>query len=640
MQNHFVYWMAKSITTVSFIGVVISCIIAYPKMESMDVLIVISILSCVINSVLKIYWIKKDKKNEERFSLRWTWIDLFIVFLFFYRMKDLFTIEITLNSLENGWVINLSGFIIWISIVTMILSVINVITSEKYGWGITRVFRAFSLWSKYMVIYTLLQNECGKWIQNRYELSDMEYDLFCYAAQYRKSMVCHSFPVILRKDADFRSFLRKWLFNISLVNGKMIQFKSSRDGDMVKIDLEDSKLAIINNSGRRFLRWLYNGDKEHKQEMRTDNDKFYSFLDYNQRSYQYEHLSDNIFYRWGSAGALPIVKWRGKKWIAFVYRDIYPTGWNLPLGGSESELEKGRPGITAIRETFEEIIVSERAPKEYSGEKKIRCATRRELYHHYLNYIEGEVNYQANKRRFYREQNEIIQQTCDFRFETNKDSIECEDENTSLTITVNAGKYNNLRKENPIKGSIFVVNSYEQAIECIKPICFSINDENELRMGEVDYVEEKWINNPVILIDYERLNEYFKKEIVYINEDHKTFGESMFLDILTESQNYHIFGVNMDDRKKHLAKLKEYKQSLYLKDIFSRKKRKRIDAQINYLENFISSNDNHFTKNNKLTSGNEKENPGYYLCPVSWKALLYFFSNSHHLEKTQKLNEV
>lgn len=74
----------------------------------------------------------------------------------------------------------------------------------------------------------------------------------------------------------------------------------------------------------------------------------------------------------------------------------------------------------------------------------------------------------------------------------------------------------------------------------------------------------------------------------------------MFLDILTESQNYHIFGVNMDDRKKHLAKLKEYKQSLYLKDIFSRKKRKRIDAQINYLENFISSNDNHFTNNNKL----------------------------------------
>ena len=54
MQNHFVYWMAKSITAVSFIGVVISCIIAYRKMESMDVLIVISILSCVINFVLKI----------------------------------------------------------------------------------------------------------------------------------------------------------------------------------------------------------------------------------------------------------------------------------------------------------------------------------------------------------------------------------------------------------------------------------------------------------------------------------------------------------------------------------------------------------------------------------------------------------
>ncbi len=67
--------------------------------------------------------------------------------------------------------------------------------------------------------------------------------------------------------------------------------------------------------------------------------------------------------RWGGAGALATVRWRGDDWVPLLFRDIPPVGWNLPLGASGRRDDPTDPAAWGRRELLEELIVLAGTPE-------------------------------------------------------------------------------------------------------------------------------------------------------------------------------------------------------------------------------------------------------------------------------------
>jgi class 3 adenylate cyclase len=63
--------------------------------------------------------------------------------------------------------------------------------------------------------------------------------------------------------------------------------------------------------------------------------------------------------RYANGGALPIVKLNGIRYICLFYRDIYPMGWNIANGGSDSYAELYFPDRIIKREFGEEFVVAD-----------------------------------------------------------------------------------------------------------------------------------------------------------------------------------------------------------------------------------------------------------------------------------------
>lgn len=69
-------------------------------------------------------------------------------------------------------------------------------------------------------------------------------------------------------------------------------------------------------------------------------------------------FSDPTFpFRYASGGILPIVHLRDRDYYAFFWRDIFPIGWNIANGGSESVDEMKEPERTVNREFREELVI-------------------------------------------------------------------------------------------------------------------------------------------------------------------------------------------------------------------------------------------------------------------------------------------
>lgn len=66
--------------------------------------------------------------------------------------------------------------------------------------------------------------------------------------------------------------------------------------------------------------------------------------------------------RWGGAGVLARVRWRGDDWVPLLFRDIPPVGWNLPLGASGRSDDMSDPASWGRRELLEELIVLAGSP--------------------------------------------------------------------------------------------------------------------------------------------------------------------------------------------------------------------------------------------------------------------------------------
>jgi len=71
---------------------------------------------------------------------------------------------------------------------------------------------------------------------------------------------------------------------------------------------------------------------------------------------EYKFFDPTFPFRYVSGGSLPIIRYRGFEYYCLFYRDVFPIGWNIANGGSDSRYELLAPLFTIERELREEIM--------------------------------------------------------------------------------------------------------------------------------------------------------------------------------------------------------------------------------------------------------------------------------------------
>lgn len=66
----------------------------------------------------------------------------------------------------------------------------------------------------------------------------------------------------------------------------------------------------------------------------------------------------SFLWRWASAGALPVINYRGGTYYCLFFRDVFPIGWNIANGACDTRNELLDPLQALEREVGEELIVA------------------------------------------------------------------------------------------------------------------------------------------------------------------------------------------------------------------------------------------------------------------------------------------
>lgn len=144
---------------------------------------------------------------------------------------------------------------------------------------------------------------------------------------------------------------------------KPIHLVRKSDGQIeITIDRNDVKHAVYTTEGKSCLcdQVLKSSDVlKHAKKM---DKKLHDFLTGRIKERELILHLDDLPLRWSSGGVLPVVQrpdstGQMQDWTPFLFRDIAPGGWNIPLGASERSEELTNPMCMALREFLEEILV-------------------------------------------------------------------------------------------------------------------------------------------------------------------------------------------------------------------------------------------------------------------------------------------
>lgn len=128
--------------------------------------------------------------------------------------------------------------------------------------------------------------------------------------------------------------------------------KKKAKGNVLTLNFGDTSLAILSNRGKRDV-------LEMIPDFETESIKIQKKLDgllLGGARKEYKFRNANFPFRYVSGGSLPIIRYRGFDYYCLFYRDIFPIGWNIANGGSDSRYELLEPLFTIERELREEIM--------------------------------------------------------------------------------------------------------------------------------------------------------------------------------------------------------------------------------------------------------------------------------------------
>jgi hypothetical protein len=142
-----------------------------------------------------------------------------------------------------------------------------------------------------------------------------------------------------------------------------VLLRRDRRGVTLSVNRNRVRQALYSTEGKRELcRQALDSDEKLADARRLD-DEIHRFLLGRSAATELVLPLDDRPLRWASGGVFSVVRWRGRRWTPFFFRDIPPYGWNISLGASEKGDDLSDPWTFLMREFLEETLVLDGEPR-------------------------------------------------------------------------------------------------------------------------------------------------------------------------------------------------------------------------------------------------------------------------------------
>jgi len=149
-----------------------------------------------------------------------------------------------------------------------------------------------------------------------------------------------------------------WRAENQLLQVLLTRFTLRREGTGVHllVAFDEETPTVWSRDGKtEVLRWM-----EKLRGYRGNVERYQKEIDaFGDAGSQREYVFDNpgFPFRYVSGGTLPVIRMGGTEYYALFYRDVFPIGWNLSNGGSDTREELLQPAEAIERELREELMV-------------------------------------------------------------------------------------------------------------------------------------------------------------------------------------------------------------------------------------------------------------------------------------------
>ena len=259
--------------------------------------------------------------------------------------------------------------------------------------------------------------------------------------------------------------------------------------------------AIYTGAARRKLRDLCLDTPEIEQWAQRVDQEIHDFLR-GRHECDLELPLDKCPLRWASGGVFPVVSYRGRTWTSFFFRDIWPEGWNIPLGGSEVTDNLQDPWSFLWREFLEELLVLRTSPEDLAEQ---------EIYWRHPVFADNpDLRMPAQHAEAFSAEHIKLREEYDgIRLRASEDQplrLDTHPTGTTLEICGALG-------EAHFTNVFFVaVNPRELGIEIVAPVSYSLDDNDYPLDGEIlkpEGGEQELVRMPIALISHEYLRRSF-----------------------------------------------------------------------------------------------------------------------------------
>jgi hypothetical protein len=405
---------------------------------------------------------------------------------------------------------------------------------------------------------------------------------------------------ILREDLMNKRFWPDWQFAIVLLNNTMTFKRDAHQVISMEVSLCGQSFGIYNNAGKHFLRKQWPID----EGTCTIEKDLNSFLHNPSKNECEINLATKIPLRWASGGVLPIVSLGGEKYVALVFRDIAPQGWNLVNGASETRLEYKDPSILIAREFCEEIT----------------CLTRKVSSHpEVVEFRMPNADHNELIQPYYQKLSRLRESHDKVFWAKSKNEIEITIVPTKRRVKVEYHVSKTKKVPNTVDNILFQVNETEYGIEIIQIFEFEMAEGMVLLAGEIrkESNEEFLVREPIGLLSVAWLKDLMIRGAGSVGEEILNDVDRVRckrLEEVPDSAQLRLFKDDLELREKRLKLLRQERDN----------QGTRHPAELDRLERWDTAFRNVF--NARFLPGPSKDvgmdlDPLTSLCPTTWKAI-------------------
>jgi hypothetical protein len=137
----------------------------------------------------------------------------------------------------------------------------------------------------------------------------------------------------------------------------ILKRKVKGEGVELNVAFNDQTLALWNRSGREAI---YEAMKKATADFELKVTDYKAKLEnvlFTRKRCGFSHNDPTFPFRWASAGALPVLNIDKKEYYCLFFRDVFPIGWNVANGATDTTDELIDPLQALDRELGEELVI-------------------------------------------------------------------------------------------------------------------------------------------------------------------------------------------------------------------------------------------------------------------------------------------